>query len=317
MAIADAQFRIYLVAQVDRSGNLNLSAPFDAYPIDFSGNTDDDWRILASTLEGIVRRDELPATDQGATDSRGTLRFPNRTQTLPQGLYLVMGSRHVQSDFIYEVEPFLVMLPTLDQLTDEWVYHVTARPKFDKDIETGGDEKEPVKRKVLKIWEDECHPNRRPREILVQLLRDGVVWDTVILNEENYWRYTWEELDAGHDWLVVEQVPDGYRVAVTRVGITFAITNSCDEPHPPTEPSEPTEPTSPTEPDKPSEPTTPTGPTKPSEPTSPTDSTEPEIPPEKLPQTGQLWWPVPVLLCAGVFLILMGVLRRRGTEYEE
>lgn len=32
---------------------------------------------------------------------------------------------------------------------------------------------------------------------------------------------------------------------------------------------------------------------------------------DRLPQTGQLWWPVPVLVSAGLFLIVAGLLRRR------
>ena len=34
----------------------------------------------------------------------------------------------------------------------------------------------------------------------------------------------------------------------------------------------------------------------------------------KLPQTGQLWWPVPVLVCAGLGFIAVGLLRRREAE---
>lgn len=36
----------------------------------------------------------------------------------------------------------------------------------------------------------------------------------------------------------------------------------------------------------------------------------------KLPQTGQLWWPVPVLACAGVALVLVGLARRRAGKNE-
>lgn len=35
-----------------------------------------------------------------------------------------------------------------------------------------------------------------------------------------------------------------------------------------------------------------------------------------LPQTGQLWWPVPVMLAVGLLLILLGLLRRKGKGYE-
>lgn len=40
---------------------------------------------------------------------------------------------------------------------------------------------------------------------------------------------------------------------------------------------------------------------RPVEPTNPT-----------LPQTGQLWWPVPVLIAAGLLLVVIGLIRRRG-----
>jgi len=36
----------------------------------------------------------------------------------------------------------------------------------------------------------------------------------------------------------------------------------------------------------------------------------------KLPQTGQLWWPVPVLLLAGLVLVILGLVRRREDNYE-
>jgi LPXTG-motif cell wall-anchored protein len=33
---------------------------------------------------------------------------------------------------------------------------------------------------------------------------------------------------------------------------------------------------------------------------------------DKLPQTGQLWWPIPMLLAFGMLFILTGILRRRN-----
>ncbi len=37
----------------------------------------------------------------------------------------------------------------------------------------------------------------------------------------------------------------------------------------------------------------------------------------KLPQTGQLWWPVPMLVFAGLLCIVVGLIRRRGAGYEK
>lgn len=42
------------------------------------------------------------------------------------------------------------------------------------------------------------------------------------------------------------------------------------------------------------------------------------LPPGKptLPQTGQLWWPVPLLVCAGLVLVVTGLIRRRSEKDE-
>ena len=69
---------------------------------------------------------------------------------------------------------------------------------------------------------------------------------------------------------------------VTREGITFVVTNTYDE-------------------DVPDEPT----------PISPSEPDEPE---PNLPQTGQLWWPVPLLICAGLLFVIVGLVRRRGID---
>lgn len=51
------------------------------------------------------------------------------------------------------------------------------------------------------------------------------------------------------------------------------------------------------------------------EPTEP--PTTPTTPGGNLPQTGQLWWPVPVLLLCGLLCIAVGLFRRRRASDEE
>lgn len=63
-----------------------------------------------------------------------------------------------------------------------------------------------------------------------------------------------------------------------------------------------------TEPSEPSEPTSPTTPTRPSAPANPTT---PVTPSTVLPQTGQLNWPIPVLLALGCICLLAGLLLLR------
>ncbi len=49
----------------------------------------------------------------------------------------------------------------------------------------------------------------------------------------------------------------------------------------------------------------------------PQPSTTPGKPGEKLPQTGQLWWPVPVLLAVGLLFVVLGLAKRRGSGHGE
>lgn len=170
----------------------------------------------------------------------------------------------------------MVMLPTRSENT--WSYEVIASPKHtDQEIPDTPTE---ITRKVLKVWDDNGHENSRPKEITVQLLRDGEIYDTVTLNAGNNWRYTWSGLNDDYRWTIVEKELSGYIVRVDQEGVTFVVTNT----YVPTTPDTPTQPTKPS----------PSTPGKPS-----------------LPQTGQLWWPVPVLMCAGLVLVAAGLLRRR------
>lgn len=130
---------------------------------------------------------------------------------------------------------------------------------------------------ALKLWEGD---GARPQAVTVQLLRDGEVYDTVTLDSANGWRYVWDGLEPNHLWLVAEKdVPENYTVSVSAAGSWFTVTNTTHE-----------------------------------------DTPEPPEPPggdETLPQTGQLWWPVPPLALAGVALFAAGWFLCRGGKDEE
>lgn len=275
--LVGAEFRIYLVATADEFGTLTTVDAFQQFHVDIQGENDAAWKSLAATLEGYVLRDDIVPTDSGKTDQDGSLRFPTGEKKLTMGLYLVLGQRHTQGEYRYDAAPFMVMLPSQDTAENEWLYEVAVTPKYEStvipDIPTT------VTRKVLKVWDDANNESARPKEITVQLLRDGEVYDTVVLNAENNWRYVWNELEDSYTWTVAEQACEGYTVRVEQDGITFVITNTAvpDEPKP-TEPSKPNKPS--------------------------------------LPNTGQLWWPVPMLLLAGLVFVGIGLFRRRksGTD---
>lgn len=278
--IPDAKFSIYRVADLDKTRSMILSSSFDRYNVNIEHQSESEMAGVASTLAGYVLRDQIEPNFSGVTDQKGMLSFSG--EQVKQGLYLLMGQRHVYNGMAYTFQPALVQLPLWNAADERWDYDVEIKPKYEANPDVPDAEK--ISRKVLKVWEN-CEGVSLPKEITVQLLKDGAVFDTVKLNAEMLWRHTWTELDAGHQWTVVEKEMEDYNVLVTQEGITFVVTNTYD-------PKDP----SPTPTPKPTE--------KPSDGKGSGGT--------KLPQTGQLWWPIPMMVSAGLLLIVIGLLRRRG-----
>ena len=102
-----------------------------------------------------------------------------------------------------------------------------------------------------------------------------IVFDQQILSDENQWSYTWNDLSSRYTWNVVETtVPEGYTESSIKEGNTVVLTNTS---------------------------TTPVIEEK------PTSSNQ-------LPLTGQLQWPIPVLVIAGIMFLIIGKACRK---YEE
>lgn len=265
--IPGAAFRIFRVAEVDAGAHFTLTDRFSEYPIRVENQTAAGWKSLAQALKGYVTADQLTPDASGVTNARGTMSFGN----LKTGLYFVMGDKLSHDGYVYTIEPTLVALPNL--VDEEWVYDVNILPKSTRQKDPS-----PVTEiKVMKAWEDKKAEKKRPEEITVYLLADEEIYDTVRLNQENNWRYTWENLPTvdGNglpiDWSVSEKPVKNYDVRIERDGNVFVIVNRYDGPKTPNTP---------------------------------------------LPQTGQLWWPVPVLAFLGLCSIAAGALISRKKNQE-
>ena len=78
--------------------------------------------------------------------------------------------------------------------------------------------------KVLKLWKGDAN---HPKEVEVEIFRNGVSVETVVLSEKNQWSYTWSAKESGGKWKVVERnVPAGYTMTVEQKENTFVITNA-------------------------------------------------------------------------------------------
>ncbi len=284
--ISGAQFDIYHVATISTTPKFTITADFADYPINVEGLDAAGWNDLALTLKGYVQKDNLKPVNSGKTDASGNLSF-----TMKPGLYLVVGNNLSDGGYSYTCTPSVVCLPDIDTNSNSWSYGVTIKPKARRDtVYTPSEPEQPVKpsdptepvkpsnpgsdsvtMKVMKVWEDHGYTSEIPKKVMITLLCDGQDYETVTLNQKNNWRYTWEGLEHGHDWSVVEKEIKGYTVKVTQENRTFVVTNTSVK-----------------------------------TPATPNDKDN-----DKLPQTGMLWWPVPLLLIGGVVFVAIGIRGRR------
>lgn len=253
----DAEFSLFRVGEANVYGGYLLDDPFSAYGISLESTT------APQTLASYVERDQMVPVMTVETDENGQAVFEN----LEQAVYLVLGEETQADGMIYTPSPMLQQIPSW--IDEELCYDLVSEVKYES-------RKAPVTQNisVLKIWKDDG-TEQRPESIEVQLLKKGVVEDTVTLSAENNWKYKWTNLKGKNTWKVVEkQVPEGYEVEVQKDGSTYVITN-----------------------------------------TSTTASVGTADP--TLPQTGQLWWPVPLLVCGGMLFLILGMLGRAGEKNEK
>ena len=282
-----------------RSHSLTLTAVFDSTPI--SG-----MQFDAYLISSVDEHGELTVIDRykekygDALDNRGQNddRWQAMAQVLEREIILDANLKPTRSAVtdadgvaLFSDIPmglYLILGSTVEK--NGYVYSTSAffvmLPKQELSSNTWNYHvvanvkpgKEPVKAdyEVIKVWEDDCHRDQRPNSITISLICDGKVYDTITLPHNGAWSYTWKNLETNHQWTVTEKAENGHQDPDVRREGNTFIVTNTCN-----------------------------------RPTTPTQSGKPT-----LPQTGQLWWPVPVLIAAGLLFVVIGLLCRRGASNE-
>ncbi len=321
--LTNMHWDLYQVGGRNADGELELQGDFADYAVSLEDTSATALARAAETLENYAILDGIEPFAFANSDANGYLKFSN----LGEGLYLVAGDP-VQIDNAYYF-PAAFFIEISEQSLDK-DYDLTAYPKYVYRDFTEGSEYS-----VKKVWlNDEHEPGMRPTELIVDVYRDEVLFETVTLSEANDWTYTWTA-DRYYEWRVMERVvPDHYFVVYRTNGVQYVIENALTTDSSYTEPasstdsqftdvmqttatdSEMTETMDTTQQQQTETIATTAAGTQPATtaPPTTTTATTTTTPPEKLPQTGQLWWPVPLLAVAG--LVSVGVGLRLRTKEE-
>lgn len=223
---------------------------------------------------------------QVSSDDQGKISYLPKKK----GLYAILYSNKKVGTEVYRYSPsFFIYQESGIEITPK----VEVFPQ--KDLE---------KMDLVKVWFKDKEENR-PDQVLVYLYDDGKVVRQAKLSEENLWRSTWTNLDVEKTYALVEAIPKGYRGEVVEEEGVFYIKNTWLEEQPGEEPTDNNEDDSAEKPHKDSD--------EKSDSKSEDGSNKISKDKEKLPQTGLLWWPLPLLL-AGGFIFFALSLRENNNE---
>ncbi len=316
--------RIYLIATVDERGHYTIKDEFAGYKY-FAGNPDffnkgfnyDQWKNCVThtgqdrynsdtgELEEYINNNGIKPVAEGVSNDNGETDYTG----LALGVYFVLSDDIVIGDYTHSFINFVYPVPILEKRETggnlKINYNPVASPKKSK-VYNG----EEVHCSLQKQWNDSGYSNR-PASVTFEIYCDGELMETVTLSSSNNWYHEWEDLGV-HDYSVKEiGIAEGYSSEITvyqKPGthdFYYTCVNSYgggDEPPPPGD-----------------------------NPPPPGDNPPPpeggvlgafrdlpqvlgavrQLPQvlgaRRLPQTGQLWWPIPILLIVGVFFIVKGI----------
>jgi len=204
--------QVAIIAQENNDISYSVAPAFSGLDIDFSDLSDEKNIALAAVLNTYASNHNIART-RDVTDSGGKVTFHH----LQSGLYLVAQTDSEYSEYI--IAPYLISVVSMFQGQDDKIisYPKSEPVRLSADL---------ISVSVQKIW---TGTDNIPASVLVQLYCDGTPYgNAVILNAENNWRHTWNNLDSDATWSVDElDVPQGYTKSISgNADSGFVITNT-------------------------------------------------------------------------------------------
>ena len=206
-AIVGAELSLYYVATVimDENGNLIYDYTNDFKQLDCA--IDD--AELATKLDLFVSQHSIPSV-KTTTNINGTAMCAE----LPLGLYFIKQTGAVEG--FAPCTPFLVTVP--NEKDGKYLYEVNASPKTEVARLTSIT--------IKKVWNTDKSTDAAD-SVTVQLLRNGNVVKTAILNMQNNWQVTYSDMPESDAYSVKEvDVPKGFTATYKQQDYVFTVTNT-------------------------------------------------------------------------------------------
>ena len=206
-AIVGAELSLYYVATVimDENGNLIYDYTNDFKQLDCAIDDTE----LATKLDAFVSQHNVPST-KITTNIDGTALCNG----LPLGLYFIKQTGAVEG--FAPCTPFLVTVP--NEKDGEYLYDVNASPKTEV--------ARLVSITIKKVWNTD-KSTEAADSVTVQLLRNGNVVKTAILNMQNNWQITYADMPESDTYSIKEvNIPKGFTATYKQEDYVFTVTNT-------------------------------------------------------------------------------------------
>lgn len=201
----ELEWRLYKVADIIDAENFRLCDDFAVYPIKFNANNELAMKSLAFTLSAYTSSGKIAPKCVEKTKPSGFMYFDN----IDEGWYLLKAEQKVDGDMrVFSSSPILVCIADGKKYGTNWNKYTTVIPKIG--VARNGTENKELACAVNIIWENDII---NQVDVTVELYKDGELYDTQVLNEENDWYFCWKDLPVINDWTVKEEnLPQNYYV---------------------------------------------------------------------------------------------------------
>lgn len=216
----NADINLYRLADWSAKGGYTPTGDFanhTAYPVDWDILNADQQplRDFANTMAGYIAVNKSAAENTLKTDNAGVATF----NQLKDGLYLAVVAPYQGNVLTCQTAAMLVALPNVHKNADEQ-RTLSIEPKADCAVPPT------TTISVNKVWKDKDQ-SKRPESVTMNLLQDGKIYDSIMINNANDWKYTWKGLQAKHEYTVVEaNVSGNYTALVDRENNDYTVTNT-------------------------------------------------------------------------------------------
>jgi len=335
------EWDLYEISRVTDDGTLEPVETFKDFPIPTFLGFKEEIQTLAYTLENYITYIHPDPVRSGTADSSGKVIFAD----LEEGWYEAVPKKLRVGNTEYFSSSVMVCVTAHHLYNDYWGTDVTARPKSDHKEKT-----ESSKKTVIIQYEPDPEKDPPDKIVTVIIYRDGTPYEQVILDETNNWTYVVPDVpDDDAEWVIIQKdTPDDtyplYDKETTVIEHTptdiITVWNKKEtdrnDPPPVTDVPDITKPsvtsistesgapqvTDVTYDDSLQFPPVTTVTSSASSAVTTTRKDTPvttvyRTPPQtddSLPQTGQLWWPVPVLTASGLMFTVIGMVIRRKDQ---